>query len=95
MQRTYTNLIIHVISDVGVLRMRRAFNQFCIDGHCALWSGLMRRAFNQLCIDGHCAPWSGLIIFLVVLAVASMLMSVRSSSTITVQETLSVALYTA
>ena len=74
MQRTYTNLIIHVISDVGVLRMRRAFNQFCI--------------------DGHCAPWSGLMIFLVVLAVASMLMSVRSSLTITVQETLSVALYT-
>jgi len=34
------------------------------------------------------------MIFLVVLAVASMLMSVRSSLTITVQETLSVALYT-
>ena len=53
----------------------------------------MRRAFNQFCIDGHCAPWSGLMIFLVVLAVASMLMSVMLSSTITVQETLSVALY--
>ena len=73
MQRTYTNLIIHVISDAGVLRMRRAFNQFCI--------------------DGHCAPWSGLMIFLVVLTVAFMLM-LRLSSTITVQETLLVALYT-
>ena len=52
----------------------------------------MRRAFNQFCIDGH---YHYHLVWINDLpAVASMLMSVRLSLTITVQETLSVALYT-